>query len=202
MNRSDSGRLGALKTKVVLQERKRQRIAEYSNDPKLCRFCDNVILYENRRNDYCSRSCSASYNNNGKQRNFVVGLYVLKKCVKCGGDTKNVKFCSRECFNLFNKDKLVLLINKGAYNNKFGACVTIKKYIIKQRGHRCERCLNTEWLTEPIPLNLHHEDGDAYNNKPDNLLLLCLNCHGLTSNYGNRNKNSTRYYRYKKALPL
>src|SRR5438105_4729390 len=29
--------------------------------------------------------------------------------------------------------------------------------------HRCERCQSTEWLDEPIPLELHHRDGDRTN---------------------------------------
>jgi len=45
-------------------------------------------------------------------------------------------------------------------------------------------------------LNTHHIDGDSQNNALINLQLLCLNCHGLTPNYGAKNKNSTRDYRY------
>ena len=43
-----------------------------------------------------------------------------------------------------------------------------------------------------VPLQIHHIDGDCLNNIEDNLELLCPNCHSLTENYGNRNKNSTR----------
>lgn len=58
------------------------------------------------------------------------------------------------------------------------------------RGHKCEKCGNSEWLGNPIPLEIHHIDGDKLNNEEANLMLLCPNCHALTDNY--RGKNSGR----------
>ncbi len=51
------------------------------------------------------------------------------------------------------------------------------------KEYRCERCGNTEWMGEPIPLELHHQDGDRRNNRLENLTLLCPNCHASTKNY-------------------
>jgi hypothetical protein len=51
------------------------------------------------------------------------------------------------------------------------------------KEHCCERCQNTEWLGEPIPLELHHKDGDRTNNALYNIEFLCPNCHALTDNY-------------------
>ena len=36
------------------------------------------------------------------------------------------------------------------------------------KEHRCECCRLTEWLEEPIPLELHHKDGNPLNNTLDN----------------------------------
>ena len=57
------------------------------------------------------------------------------------------------------------------------------------RGHRCEKCGCEQWLGQPIPLEVHHEDGDSLNNEMDNLKLLCPNCHALTENYRGKNIN-------------
>lgn len=57
------------------------------------------------------------------------------------------------------------------------------------RGRRCEQCGKEEWLGQPIPLEVHHEDGDSLNNEMDNLKLLCPNCHALTNNYCGKNIN-------------
>jgi len=45
----------------------------------------------------------------------------------------------------------------------------------------------TEWLGRPIPLELHHIDGNRDNNVLENYQLLCPNCHALTDSYRGRN---------------
>ena len=57
------------------------------------------------------------------------------------------------------------------------------------RGHRCEKCGQEQWLGQPIPLEVHHEDGDSLNNEMSNLKLFCPNCHALTDNYRGKNIN-------------
>lgn len=57
---------------------------------------------------------------------------------------------------------------------------TIKKRLIKERGHQCERCLRTEWFDIPITLEVDHIDGDTDNNEYHNLKLMCPNCHSQT----------------------
>lgn len=56
------------------------------------------------------------------------------------------------------------------------------------KTRRCEDCDNTLWLDQPIPIELHHIDGNRKNNKIENLSLLCPNCHALTENYRGKNK--------------
>jgi hypothetical protein len=65
----------------------------------------------------------------------------------------------------------------------------LKKHLIKKKGHKCENCGLTEWQKQSIVLEVHHEDGDRTNNDFSNLKLLCCNCHALTHNWRNKNKN-------------
>ena len=58
------------------------------------------------------------------------------------------------------------------------------------KPHKCECCGNTEWMGNPIPLELHHKDGDRTHNELSNYELLCPNCHALTDSY--RGKNSRK----------
>lgn len=68
---------------------------------------------------------------------------------------------------------------------------TLKKRLIKQglKENRCELC---HISGEEVPLELHHINGDHYDNRIENLQILCPNCHSKTPNFRNRNgKNTT-----------
>ena len=58
------------------------------------------------------------------------------------------------------------------------------------KEHKCENCGLTEWLGQPIPLELHHKDGNRNHNEIENYQLLCPNCHAFTESY--RGKNSAK----------
>lgn len=55
------------------------------------------------------------------------------------------------------------------------------------KEHKCECCGLTTWLDKPIPLELHHIDGNRYNNVLENFELLCPNCHAFTDSYRGKN---------------
>lgn len=58
------------------------------------------------------------------------------------------------------------------------------------KEYKCENCGLSEWLGQPIALEVHHKDGDRTNNVIENFQLLCPNCHAQTNSY--RGKNSTK----------
>ena len=71
---------------------------------------------------------------------------------------------------------------------------TLKKLINENiKKYRCEICGNTEWQNRPIPLAIHHKDGNHFNNNLDNIQLLCPNCHALTESYCGKKNKTTRY---------
>ena len=52
----------------------------------------------------------------------------------------------------------------------------------KLKEPRCEGCNKKRWQGMSIPLELHHVNGDRFDNRIENLQLLCPNCHALTDN--------------------
>lgn len=58
----------------------------------------------------------------------------------------------------------------------------------KVKERVCEHCNLAEWRGLPIPLELHHRDGDTANNELMNLEIVCPNCHAQTENYRGKNK--------------
>lgn len=70
---------------------------------------------------------------------------------------------------------------------------TVNSYKLKNRlfedgifEKKCYSCNRRTWLGKPIPLELHHKDGDRTHNKKENLNILCSNCHSLTPNYSGK----------------
>ena len=78
-------------------------------------------------------------------------------------------------------------------NNFISSYKLIKKLFkdgLKEK--KCECCGLTEWLGQEIPLELHHINGDHFDNHLENLKILCPNCHAFTANYsgkGSRKKD-------------
>lgn len=189
MSKSDAGRLGGLKISAIYRDR-------YAKDPKVCPCCKEHIIYEKRYNKFCSSSCSATYNN------IARGKYSVP-CLNCNKKTVNIKgrkYCSHKCQREFEKKARYDVFLSGV-NVKYDV-KTIRGLLIESYGHCCSTCKGTEWLGNSIPIEVHHVDGDAGNNRFNNLVLVCPNCHTLTDNYKNKNKNGTREYRRKYYQPV
>ena len=132
-------------------------------------------------------------------------------CIICGKERKawgagNAnKYCSLTCFQVKNYNDNVEKWLKGEDKGWSGKTATLKnfvrKYIHLHKGTACEECgwdkkhpLDGRVLTE-----IDHIDGDAHNCKPENLRVLCPNCHSMTPTHRARNKSSkrTRYGKIK-----
>ena len=62
----------------------------------------------------------------------------------------------------------------------------LKKKLIEEglKERKCECCDMSKWMGKPIPLELHHINGNHYDNRFENLQILCRNCHGQKHGYG------------------
>ncbi|MFI6941742.1 HNH endonuclease [Streptomyces sp. NPDC050418] len=54
----------------------------------------------------------------------------------------------------------------------------------------CAMCGRAEWCGRPIPLEVDHQNGQWWDNRPANLRLLCPNCHSTTDTYRGRNRRT------------
>lgn len=75
----------------------------------------------------------------------------------------------------------ILVENSTGNSNKLRE--RLIQYGVKKNQCENPKCGITEWCGEPITLELHHINGNHYDNRLENLVLLCPNCHSQTSNF-------------------
>lgn len=124
-------------------------------------------------------------------------------CANCGQKILNKrKFCSLKCQKEFQYNNYILKWKQGEINGirgEYQISMYIKTYLFKKYNNKCARCGWGEKnkYTNTIPLEVEHIDGNYKNNKEENLILLCPNCHSLTATYKGANLNHGRKSRKK-----
>ena len=141
---------------------------------------------------------------------FDLNIYKERKkkfCLNCGKEfikypNKINKFCSNKCQGEFSHKKAYKLflegdesIMRGNYNPK-----PFKDFILEEQGDVCAICgIPPIWNEKSLVFILDHIDGNAANNRRDNLRCICPNCDSQLDTYKSKNKNSKRrnYWREK-----
>lgn len=128
-------------------------------------------------------------------------------CLNCGKEfpkyaNNTGKYCCNQCQleyqhkigykKIIEGDPSIMRAN---YNPK-----PFKEDITQEQGNVCAICgIKPEWNGKPLVFILDHIDGDAANNRRDNLRCICSNCDSQLDTYKSKNKNGARsYYRYHK----
>ena len=192
MTKSESGKLGAEKTKIIKAEQKKQRELIYNANPNKCRKCDKKLTYDKKDNLFCSRYCAISVNNLGVKRHSNENA-----CQYCGQTTK-YKFCSDVCYKEHVWKNLTKEIEQNGFTNLAPFSRIPKRYLLRTRGHKCEVCNLAEWNGQPIPIVLDHINCNAEDLRINNLRLICCNCDAQTPTYKSKNKGQGRHYRRKR----
>ena len=193
----------------------------YYQNPKTCKCCEGVIPYERRSNEFCGHSCSATFNNTGRIRSrkvedFDVSSARKKKykiikhgqgikptivistfCLNCNiemaeGAGCDRKYCSIQCQQDYGfEQRFRDWFEFGKYfNNK-----PISNFLKVWKGYYCEHCGISDWNGKEITLEVDHIDGNNQNASPDNVRLLCPNCHSQTPTYKAKNIGNGRHWR-------
>lgn len=129
-------------------------------------------------------------------------IFICEFCnkeFKFKGYSFNHKFCSLKCVHARNK-KLGSEREEQRYLNWISGLKldivnprpTMKTFVMRRDGYKCAVCSITEWNNKPITLWLDHIEGDASNNLPNNLRLICPNCDSQSDTFGAKNYGKGR----------
>jgi hypothetical protein len=155
---------------------------EYNDNPRYCIVCNTKISFYDRFNKtkFCSRSCAATHNNTGQIRS--------KKPPKTSFDphARYENYISRW-----------LKGDETGSNRDGGLKLYIRRYLFDLHDGKCQKCgwCEINPVTGKSPLNVEHRDGDSTNHRPENLDLLCPNCHSITPTFGSLNRGKGREQR-------
>lgn len=61
-----------------------------------------------------------------------------------------------------------------------------------EREWKCQQCTLSTWQNQLLPLELHHINGITTDNRRENLIVLCPNCHAITDNWRSSIKRISR----------
>lgn len=175
--------------------------SDYKKTKKIvCLNCNDEFVPKKNYQKFCSLRCSSTHNNKKRKE--------ITNCLICGNELKSYqkKCCSVNCNIEYNYGEFIKRWKDGKENGMRGdgISLTIRKYLFKKYDNKCCKC---DWgeinpTTNKIPLQVEHIDGDYKNNKENNLLLLCPNCHSLTPTFGSLNsgKGRNERQRYRNQL--
>lgn len=143
-----------MESNILISGGKRRRKTKIDN----CKGCNKEFYHFHwDKQEYCSRGC------------YYIKDKVKSTCKSCGKETmkslstsnrNDSNYCDRECYNNRRKENLKRLKRHTAY------------YDDLLEGTKCGCGINEIYL-----LQIHHKDGNHNNNEPDNLEVVCANCH-------------------------
>ncbi len=113
---------------------------------------------------------------------------------------KKGKYCSNQCQQDHNKTLYITEWKQGLVSGgkSYNLSQYVRNYLIEDAGNKCSKCgwSGVNIHTGRTPLEIDHIDDDPFNHSPNNLQVLCPNCHSLKTqppqkSKGGRYKNGT-----------
>jgi hypothetical protein len=120
-------------------------------------------------------------------------------CEYCGneipwkGHSYNHKYCNNACQGKYKSESRIKRDRPLFLKGQLKSRAAIKPFVVERDGYKCSIC-NQEPVHngKPLTMILDHIDGNATNNDPSNLRLVCPNCDTQLPTYKSKNIGNGR----------
>ena len=150
--------------------------------------CPKCSAEHSKPGIYCSRKCANSRewsaDDKAKKSDALKGRGGWSKGIVRGAMSEDTKDKIRSKHQQLSRERY----DRGEVTER----ATLRRLIAEDNGYHCDKCGLDSWCGNPITLIVDHIDGNAGNNMPSNLRLICPNCNSQTDTFGGRNKGSGR----------
>lgn len=121
-------------------------------------------------------------------------------CKQCGKENKwklstTNTYCNNVCQMEYQRQENIDNWQTNGYTWTYKTPLWVRWFLQQRDGCGCKICGITDWNAQPITLECDHIDGDASNCVPENLRLICPNCHSQTPTYKAKNIGNGRHVR-------
>lgn len=151
------------------------------------KICPKCGTEHDKSGTFCSRSCANAreWSEESKQkRSIALKQHIIDNPEWLVHTSESV--ASRVVKQRATlRTKNLELFNQGLIKDR----AVLKKWLVETVGDKCAVCgLLPEWCGLPLSLQVDHIDGDNKNNQPNNLRLVCPNCHSQTETFAGKKR--------------
>ena len=164
-----------------------------------CIDCDTIIKVDSRTPMTKGR-CILCREIDKKKKEAIrfLNSYIDTECLNCNKHIRrsNVgtyrSFCCQKCAGTYKRNETQVKRKELFVQGKLKYRRQIRSILLERYGHSCQICKHTTWTNQPIPLQVDHKDGNATNNQPSNLRMICHNCDALLPTFAGKNRGYGR----------